>query len=156
MKRIFPAIVAAMLIPAVPREVFPEEHVINRDNYGDIIVKVAGIRSAEGGKLIVSLYTSRESWLKIKEAWITEVIAVDSDSTEVLFKQVPFDSVYAVAVIHDKNENGKLDMRKFPWPKPKEGVGVSNNKFGFGPPNYDDAVLDLSVPVLKIGIGLIY
>ena len=37
-----------------------------------------------------------------------------------------------------------------------EGAGVSNNKLGFGPPDYDDAVLRLADPVLGIRLEMRY
>jgi uncharacterized protein (DUF2141 family) len=127
----------------------------NNDS-GKIVVTVTNIRSAEGGNLIVSLYSLKESWLRPGEARITEVVPIEGDSSVVEFASLPYDSIYAVAVIHDRNMNGSLDMRKFPWPRPKEGTGVSNNNFGFGPPGYEDALLHLSGPVLDIRIEMRY
>lgn len=123
---------------------------------GRIVITVADINSAEGGNLVVSLYDGKENWLKPEKARITEIIAVGGDSMVVEFSALPYDSTYAVAVVHDKNMNGKLDMRRFPWPKPKEGAGVSNNRFGFGPPDYEDAVLVLKSPILDILIEMRY
>jgi hypothetical protein len=36
------------------------------------------------------------------------------------------------------------------------GAGVSNNRFEFGPPDYDDARPRLDGPFLRIGIGMRY
>jgi uncharacterized protein (DUF2141 family) len=47
-------------------------------------------------------------------------------------------------------------MRRFPWPKPKEGAGVSNNKFGFGPPDYEDALIELNTFELAVRIEMRY
>lgn len=45
---------------------------------------------------------------------------------------------HAVAVFHDENGDGKLDTNFLGIPR--EGVGVSNNKFrSVGPPSWDDA-----------------
>ncbi len=124
--------------------------------FGSIVITVANINSAEGGNIVVSLYDGKESWLKTEKARKTKTLSVKGDSLVVEFATLPYDSIYAVAVIHDKNMNGKLDMRKFPWPKPKEGAGVSNNRFGFGPPEYRDAILRLTEPVLDILIEMRY
>jgi uncharacterized protein (DUF2141 family) len=123
---------------------------------GNIVITITDIRSAEGGDLIVSLYDGKNDWLKTELARMTETIPVEGDSSVVAFEGVPYDNIYAVAVIHDKNRNGKLDMRRFPWPKPEEGAGVSNNRFGFGPPDYSDASIELVHPVLKIRIVMRY
>jgi uncharacterized protein (DUF2141 family) len=123
---------------------------------GNIVITITDIRIADGGNLIVSLYDGKENWLKTERARITEIVPIEGDSSVVALKGVPYDNIYAVAVIHDKNRNGKLDMRRFPWPKPKEGAGISNNRFSFGPPDYRDARIELSDPVLKIRIGMRY
>ena len=94
----------------------------------------------------------RKNWLKTEKPRIMEAVSIDGDSLLVEFTDLPYDSIYTVAVISDKNKNSKLDMSKLPWPKLKEGAGVYNNKFGFGPPDYDDAVLLLDGPVLGIRI----
>lgn len=45
---------------------------------------------------------------------------------------------YAVSVVHDENENGKLDTNFFGIPS--EGVGVSNNTFPtFSAPKFESA-----------------
>jgi uncharacterized protein (DUF2141 family) len=56
-----------------------------------------------------------------------------------VFDSLPHDSGYAIAVTHDRNGNDKLDMRWFPFPKPKEGAGVSRNHVRMGKPRYDQA-----------------
>ena len=155
MKRIIPIILTILIQIAAAADPCQAGQASNIAS-GKIVVTVANVKSAEGGNLIVSLYAEKENWLKTEKARITEVVSIDGDSLLIEFTDLPYDSIYAVAVIHDKNKNGKLDMRKFPWPKPKEGAGVSNNKFGFGPPDYDDAVLRLADPVLGIRIEMRY
>lgn len=155
MKRILPIILTILLQVFVSVDLCAASLTSNIDS-GNIVVTVVKIKSAEGGNLIVSLYNVKESWLKTDEAWISEVVAVSGDSMKVAFASLPYDSVYAVAVIHDRNMNGKLDMRKFPWPKLKEGAGVSNNDFGFGPPDYEDALFHLSMPDLAVRIEMKY
>lgn len=155
MKRILPIILTILLQVFVSADLCAADQASNNDS-GNIVVTVVKIKGAEGGNLIVSLYNVKESWLKTDEARIMEVVAVSGDSMTVEFASLPYDSVYAVAVIHDRNMNGKLDMRKFPWPKPKEGAGVSNNDFGFGPPDYEDALLHLSMPDLAVRIEMRY
>lgn len=58
--------------------------------------------------------------------------------------------LYAVALFHDENANGRLD--KFAG-VPREGLGFSNNpRIRFGPPSFAQARLaisgsDVSIPV---------
>ena len=49
---------------------------------------------------------------------------------------------YAIAVIHDKNNNGKLDTDFLGMPK--EGFGFSQNATGFmGPPSFKKAAINV-------------
>ncbi len=126
------------------------------ESSGTIVVTAVEIRTAEGGNLIVALCRNRERWLDVDRAFLKKVVPVKSDSMTVTFESVPHDSTYAVAVIHDKNGNGKLDMRKFPYPRPKEGSGVSNNTFRFGPPAYDKARFALAGASVSLRVVMRY
>ena len=58
-------------------------------------------------------------------------------SATVIFKSVPPGS-YAVAILHDENNNQKMDKNMLGIPK--EGYGFSNNASApFGPPSYKKA-----------------
>jgi uncharacterized protein (DUF2141 family) len=47
---------------------------------------------------------------------------------------------YAISVLHDENENNKIDFNFIGIPK--EGYGFSNNpKIMFGPPSFDDCAI---------------
>jgi uncharacterized protein (DUF2141 family) len=146
-------ILSSLLMPAAARESGKGG---SNGESGAIVVVVHGIESDGGGDLIVSLYSGKDGWLDIEKAERKRILPVEGDSAVVTFGDLPYDSVYAVAVVHDSNKNGKLDMRRFPWPKPKEGAGVSNNRFGFGPPDYDDARLSLSGSILRTRVGMRY
>ncbi|HPQ07631.1 MAG TPA: DUF2141 domain-containing protein [Bacteroidia bacterium] len=50
---------------------------------------------------------------------------------------------YAISVLHDENENNKIDFNFIGIPK--EGYGFSNNpKIMFGPPGFDDCVINFT------------
>jgi uncharacterized protein (DUF2141 family) len=62
---------------------------------------------------------------------------------------------YALAILHDENENGKMDFNFLRMPK--EGYGVSNNaKSSFGPPKFKDAIFLLSSDELSLEINMNY
>ncbi len=123
---------------------------------GSVVVTAVGIRADQGGNLVFALYRDKASWLNEDKAFLKKVVKVKSDSMTVTFEGVPHDSAYAVEVIHDKNDNGKLDMRKFPYPRPKEGAGVSNNTFRLGPPAYDKARFVLAESSLSVRVVMRY
>lgn len=61
---------------------------------------------------------------------------------------------YAVAVFHDENGNHKLDKSVG---IPREGFGFSRNpKIRFGPPKFDDVVVNLSPGSSRIEIRMHY
>ncbi len=58
-------------------------------------------------------------------------------SATIIFKSVPPGS-YAIAILHDENNNQKMDKNMLGIPK--EGYGFSNNASApFGPPSYKKA-----------------
>lgn len=62
-------------------------------------------------------------------------VAVAGKKAQAVFADVP-DGSYAVFVIHDRNNNGKLDTNFLGIPK--EGYGASNNKLPFAAaPKFD-------------------
>lgn len=105
---------------------------------GSVNVKVSGFKGTEGIAL-VTLYDSEQSWLKVPKAVQVVRMKITGSSLSVEFKNVK-PGTYAVSVIHDENKNNELDMRWLPWPKPKEGVGVSNDPDNkAGPPKWEAA-----------------
>ena len=123
---------------------------------GDIEVIVEGIRTKEKGVLLVSLFKGQDGWLKTDSAVAVRTLPVTHDTIMTAFEQMPYDTSYAIQVIHDKNENGKFDMRWFPYPKPKEGAGVSNNNLRRGPPEYEKARFTLTESTRTLRIRLQY
>jgi uncharacterized protein (DUF2141 family) len=61
---------------------------------------------------------------------------------------------YAVALIHDENRNGKLDM---PFGIPREGFGFSRNpKVRFGAPRYSQVDIELPAGLARHTVRLQY
>lgn len=106
---------------------------------GTLQVTVTGVRTEQGGLLLVALYDRLSSWLTLDSAKAVQRLAPTTDSVIAVFEDLPYDSAYAIAVIHDRNGNEKLDMRWFPFPRPKEGAGVSRNHQRMGKPHYAQA-----------------
>jgi uncharacterized protein (DUF2141 family) len=124
---------------------------------GAIDVTITGIRVKQGGELIVALYDRPGGWLQTDSALAVRKLPVGSDSVmTVAFDGLPADTGYAITVIHDKNGNGKMDMRWFPFPKPKEGTGVSQNHVRAGPPEYGKALVPVRDSTARITIEMRY
>jgi uncharacterized protein (DUF2141 family) len=117
-------------------------------------VEINGLRS-DKGTVILRLWEDKNTWLK-KEGVLVKAKAniVNGRSVYEFVNVKP--GRYALAFVHDENDNGHLD---FNFAKiPKEGTGASNNASGtFGPPKFDDAAFDLKAgEKKKMQIGVKY
>lgn len=71
-----------------------------------------------------------------------------------IFKDLP-QGTFAVTVLHDENNNGKMDKKFFGMPK--EGYGASDNpKKKMRAPNFNEAKFSLNGSEQTIKIALIY
>ncbi|MET0342515.1 MAG: DUF2141 domain-containing protein [Polyangiales bacterium] len=114
-----------------------------------VTVSVSGFKGVEGVAL-VTLYDNEQSWLKVPKAVQVVRAKITGDALTVEFKEVK-PGTYAVSVIHDENKNNELDMRWLPYPKPKEGVGVSNDpEQKAGPPKWEGAKFSVASGAVKI------
>lgn len=52
------------------------------------------------------------------------IAEISNDKSTLTFNDLPA-GTYAISILHDENENGKID-KKFILPIPSEGVGISN------------------------------
>jgi len=103
-----------------------------------IVVRATAFKGTKG-RAIVALYNSSDSWLKLDRALRVTKVPIGGETLDVTFEGMD-PGVYGVSVIHDENENGKLDMRYFPIPGPVEGAGVSRDATAtFGPPSWNDS-----------------
>lgn len=122
----------------------------------ELIIALKGIETDKAGQLIICLYQGGDNWLESERAFYSQILRVGkNDTLTIRIMDVPADKEFAIQVIHDENSNGVLDFQWFP-PKPKEGVGVSNNKFRMGPPDYNDAKIILNDQMQTIQIDMHY
>lgn len=98
-----------------------------------ITVIVENFTSNEG-KAAIALHTS-DTFMRGAGIQNLEAKIVDGKAT-FTFENVS-NGEYALLVLHDKNENDRMDFEENGMPK--ESYGTSNNTRSFGPPIYDDA-----------------
>ena len=116
---------------------------------GTLTVKITGLRNADGNIRVA---------LRRDENTIVDAKVVDIDpktlSAQAVFENLPEGS-YGVAIIHDENKNGTLDMNETGMPE--EGYGHSNNPAKRpGPPNFDETKFSVNSTATSIEIKLIY
>jgi len=88
------------------------------------------------GKLHVALYRGEQSYQQGKDAVAAVVKAVSGDKQQLVFEDL-VDGEYAIKIMHDANDNGKLDRNMLGIPS--EGYAFSNNGGQFGPASFKDA-----------------
>ncbi|MET0285513.1 MAG: DUF2141 domain-containing protein [Polyangiales bacterium] len=120
-----------------------------------VTVMIAGFRNVEGVAL-VTLYDSEQNWLKMPKAVQVVRAPLKGSELRIDFKDVK-PGTYALQVVHDENKNNKLDMRWLPYPKPIEGVGVSNDPDNkAGAPKWEAAKFDVGPAPASIKVTVRY
>ena len=121
---------------------------------GEIVIRISGLRNNNGIIRALLFNTSDGFPANHKNSFALKNVRTENDSVLFVFSDIPYEN-YAVSVLHDENENGKLDTN---WiGLPKEGVGVSNNvKSKFGPPKFEDAKFKLNSKTINLTITINY
>jgi uncharacterized protein (DUF2141 family) len=111
------------------------------DKTGTIVVIAKDLKDSKG-RIGAALFKSADGFPKdSKKAFKRGRCKIKDKKAQIEFKDLPYGE-YAVALIHDENENGKMDYNAIGIPK--EGYGFSNDAKGMlGPPDYKDAKFKL-------------
>lgn len=123
---------------------------------GNIEVSIQNINVEEDGELVILLFNNDGAWLEADQYYKIIKIQPIHKTQKVIFENIPYGTAYAIEVIHDANNNLKMDMRILPYPKPKEGFGLSNNTIRAGPPEYEKAKFSLDKPSVELSIQMKY
>ena len=119
-----------------------------------MIIDIGPLRSSQG-QVIVAVYDSEEGFpLNLNKAKLLRRVPVVGGQVELSFEGLPYGS-YAVAAIHDENQNNTLDTS---WiGLPKEGVACSNGAHGrFGPPSFEDAIFPFQSEGQVVALKMVY
>jgi uncharacterized protein (DUF2141 family) len=124
-------------------------------NYS-LTIKVENLRNSKG-VVKYALYNRDGSIPDEKyERYFRKGIAkISNDRSTLTFNNLPTGK-YAVSILHDENENGKID-KKFLVPMPNKGVGISNyESIGlFNRPNFSKASFQVDSSI-TIDVKIIY
>lgn len=113
----------------------------NKRELSDITVRIKGIRTTQGN-ILLGLYNSKKGWLKDDKEIRGVKLEISSSTITYTFKELPPGS-YAIAIFHDLNMNGELDIDSLG--RPKEGFAFSNNAIGlFSSPRFNNASFNVS------------
>ena len=109
------------------------------DHY-TLTVNVSGLKPLKGD-LYISLHNRPEYFQVADSALMKKKIPVDRETETVFFRNVP-EGIYAIAIYHDVNLNGTLDVNEKGIPR--EGYGFSAKSKFIGRPKYEQAAFELS------------
>jgi uncharacterized protein (DUF2141 family) len=137
----FAAIAAALGLTSVlllPAEAAPGPN--ERPVPVELMVRVAGLKN-DRGRVAVALFASAPGFPKQEHAARGELARIDKGQATVRFRDL-LPGTYAVAVLHDENENSKMDFNFLGMPL--EGYGFSNDAAVLlGPPSFESAAFRL-------------
>lgn len=104
-------------------------------------VRVTALNN-DRGRVAVALFASAEAFPDQKRALAGKLTRIENGKATVRFENVR-PGVYAVAVLHDENENDEMDFNFLGMPL--EGYGFSNDASAmFGPPSFEAASFKLA------------
>ncbi len=119
-----------------------------------LMIHVTGFRSTKG-VLGAELFTSSAGWPEdVSKSFRHQSFPIERDHATARFDHIPAGR-YGVAVLHDENENQKLDRNILTVPK--EGFGFANNpRILLAAPPIEKATITVTCPVTTTDIRLIY
>lgn len=117
----------------------------------ELTVRVEGIPST-AGRLLLSVAASSEAWDGQAAPAAAQRVPVQDTSAEIVFSGLA-PGRYAVAVIHDANDNGKLDTN--PVGMPIEAYGFSNSPDALmRKATFEEAALELPEDGIVVTVNL--
>ncbi|PKP63585.1 MAG: hypothetical protein CVT87_03435, partial [Alphaproteobacteria bacterium HGW-Alphaproteobacteria-9] len=115
---------------------------------GDVVITVTDLRSSKG--VVRACMTTREDIFPrcIKDPTAHRTVVPAGETIEIRFSGVkPGD--YAIALLHDENNNGKADRAL--GMMPKEGYGFSRDApVRMAPPKFKDAVFKIEEGLSRV------
>ncbi|MBL0922838.1 MAG: DUF2141 domain-containing protein [Sphingomonadaceae bacterium] len=117
-----------------------------------VLVSVRGVKESTGRIRVQSYPATGSAWLA-KGRWLHRVESRASAGNMTFCVPVPAEGSYGIAVRHDRNANGKTDIRE-------DGGGFSNNPsiniFNLGKPSASKVAFQAGPGVTRISINLKY
>ena len=121
---------------------------------GEVVITVTDLRSTKG--VVRACMTTRENIFPkcIKDPSAHRTVVPAGERIEIRFTGVKPGN-YAIALLHDENDNGKADRAM--GMMPKEGYGFSRDApVKMAPPKFTDAVLAIGEGLQRITIKMRY
>ncbi len=118
-----------------------------------LTVQVTNLRNNQG-RVAIAVFNTEDSFPDQEEALRGKLAKIRNKQAKVSFPGLK-PGTYAVAVLHDENENDEMDFNFVGMPL--EGYGFSNDASAmFGPPSFEDASFKLKTGAAKTRIKTRY
>jgi uncharacterized protein (DUF2141 family) len=127
-----------------------------KTNSYSLTIKTNGLENSKG-TTVFAIYNKDGSLpdQELRKYYRKENVEIVDKKSIFIFNNLP-QGLYAVTILHDENDNGKIDT-KFMLPLPDEGIGFSNyDDFGLSNrPNFKNSCFNLDKDT-TIVVKLIY
>ena len=134
--------------PVVAAEPAPKDEPL-----AQLRVQITGLNN-DKGRVAVALFASASDFPKQERALLGELTPIANKTAQVTFRNLR-PGLYALAVLHDENQNSKMDFNFLGMPL--EGYGFSNDASAmFGPPSFADAAFQLKARPSRVSIKMRY
>jgi uncharacterized surface protein with fasciclin (FAS1) repeats/uncharacterized protein (DUF2141 family) len=119
-----------------------------------IVVEISGLRNSKG-QILMNLFASSNGFPdNTKKAFRSAIVPIGKEPVIFELKNIP-QNTYALALVHDEDMNSKLTTSLLGYPR--EGIGVSNNKFPpRGKPHFKDARFNADKERIRVGVIIKY
>jgi uncharacterized protein (DUF2141 family) len=105
-----------------------------------LTIRVKGLKN-DKGRVAVALFDSAANFPRQERALRGQLVRIVGKRAQVTFAGLR-PGIYAAAILHDENENEKMDFNFLGMPL--EGYGFSNDASAmFGPPSFESAAFRL-------------
>lgn len=118
-----------------------------QDNNGQSVTVTIDNVVSNTGKVVFSLHTA-ETFMKGQGIQNVESKIKDG-KVSITFKNV-IPGEYAILVLHDENENNRMDFELNGMPK--ENYATSNNAMSFGPPQFGESKFKVTSEDIQLKI----
>jgi uncharacterized protein (DUF2141 family) len=131
----------------------------------ELRLTISGVRS-DSGEILIALYDNADGFrsaianaakrglMPDSGRLIGTAIRAERGTQSTVFTQLT-PGRYALVVIHDENDNGRLDENAFGAPSEGYGFGNDARRF-FGAPSFDSAAVTMGNTDINTSVTLIY
>jgi uncharacterized protein (DUF2141 family) len=125
---------------------------LNRVETGSLIIQVENVQSIKGS-LRIGIYNTEASYDDEDHPYSWKVQKVESKGRiSVVVNDLPFGK-YGIALLHDLNENDKMDFNLFGIPKEPYGFSMKTTKWK--KPSFSEVQFDFTTDQQSVKVELI-